>query len=203
MLDGWGASACLRRCAGRERLCVVAGVGHRAAIVVARAGGGGWVLDGYGGVHPFGGAPAVTATGAWPGVDIARRIVLDDSGTRGWVLDGNGGMHRFAPVGTQLPPSPSNPLAPETSVRGAFSGAGGHRLLHQRPRHRRALRHARRASPTHPGQDGTSPGRSLRPSDTSRRVSSALRQNRTSVVRLSPPSSQGSHHWRRRPARRW
>ena len=83
------------------------------------------MLDGYGGVHPFGGAPAVTATGAWPGSDVAKRIVLNDAGTQGWVLDVNGGMHGFAPVGTQPPPSPSNPLAPQTSARDAFSGAGG------------------------------------------------------------------------------
>ena len=93
--------------------------------VVARTGGGGWVLDGYGGVHSFGGAPAVNTTGAWPGADVAKRIVLDESGTRGWVLDVNGGMHRFAPVGTELPASPPNPLAPQSPARDAFSGAGG------------------------------------------------------------------------------
>jgi thermitase len=91
---------------------------------VMRAGGGGWVLDGYGGVHPFGGAPAVTTTGAWPGADVARRVVLDQTGTRGWVLDINGGMHRFAPVGTALPESPPNPLAPQVPARDAFAGAG-------------------------------------------------------------------------------
>jgi thermitase len=92
--------------------------------VAARTGGGGWVLDGYGGLHPFGAAPAVTTTGAWPGADVARRIVLDETGTRGWVLDINGGMHRFAPVGTELPASPANPLAPQSPARDAFVGTG-------------------------------------------------------------------------------
>ena len=31
------------------------------------AAGGGYTLDAYGGVHPFGNSPPVTATGYWPG----------------------------------------------------------------------------------------------------------------------------------------
>ena len=34
----------------------------------------GWVLDGYGGVHQFGAAPAVTFDAYWPGWNIARGI---------------------------------------------------------------------------------------------------------------------------------
>lgn len=33
---------------------------------------GGWVIDGYGGLHPYQSAPAVGSGGAWPGWDIAR-----------------------------------------------------------------------------------------------------------------------------------
>ena len=60
----------------------------------------GYVLDGYGGIHPFGNAPALTGTPYWPGSDIARGLVLDANGTSGYVLDGWGGVHAFggAPV---------------------------------------------------------------------------------------------------------
>ena len=34
----------------------------------------GYVLDGYGGLHQFGGAPAPPAFSYWPGRDIARDI---------------------------------------------------------------------------------------------------------------------------------
>ncbi len=54
----------------------------------------GYVLDGFGGIHPFGGAPGVSATAYWPGWDIARGIVLA-SDASGYVLDGFGGLHPF------------------------------------------------------------------------------------------------------------
>jgi hypothetical protein len=53
------------------------------------------VLDGFGGVHPFGGAPAVAVTAYWSGWDIARGIVLQSGGPGGYVLDGFGGVHPF------------------------------------------------------------------------------------------------------------
>jgi hypothetical protein len=34
----------------------------------------GYVLDGYGGVHPVGGAPVASPTPYWPGQDVARGI---------------------------------------------------------------------------------------------------------------------------------
>ena len=59
----------------------------------------GYLLDGYGGIHPFGGAPAFANTPYWAGFDIARglEIVSDGAGvpTGGWVLDGWGGIHPF------------------------------------------------------------------------------------------------------------
>jgi hypothetical protein len=51
--------------------------------------GGGWVLDAYGGLHPFGGAPAIVGTGWWPGEDLARGIA------GGWVVDAHGGLHEL------------------------------------------------------------------------------------------------------------
>ena len=69
--------------------------------VLLRADGvSGFVLDGWGGIHPFGGAPVRTGTVYWPGWDIARGMVLRADGVSGWVLDGFGATHPFggAPV---------------------------------------------------------------------------------------------------------
>lgn len=52
----------------------------------------GYVLDGWGGVHPVGGAPALSTTAYWPGWDIARDLSLS-AGHGGQVLDGWGGLH--------------------------------------------------------------------------------------------------------------
>jgi hypothetical protein len=65
------------------------------SIAVARSGAGGYVLDGWGGVHPFGNAPAVAITAYWAGWDIARGIALRPDGVSGYVLDGWGGVHAF------------------------------------------------------------------------------------------------------------
>src|ERR1035437_405360 len=54
-----------------------------------------YVLDGWGGLHPFGGAPAVSGTAYWQGWDIARGIVLQSTGQGGYVLDGWGGLNPF------------------------------------------------------------------------------------------------------------
>jgi hypothetical protein len=34
----------------------------------------GYLLDGFGGVHPFGGAAAIASYPYWPGLDIARTL---------------------------------------------------------------------------------------------------------------------------------
>ena len=58
---------------------------------------GGLILDGYGGIHPFGGVPGWNTTGApyWGGWDIARDVVMQDNLQGGWTLDGYGGIHAF------------------------------------------------------------------------------------------------------------
>lgn len=66
----------------------------------------GYVLDGYGGMHPFGGAPDPIGTGYWSGWDIARRVLVRSDG-RGYVLDGYGGMHPFGVTGVGPPAGPS------------------------------------------------------------------------------------------------
>jgi peptidase M23-like protein len=66
----------------------------------------GYVLDGYGALHPFGGAPGLDAHGLyWGGWDIARAFVLASDGNSGYVLDGWGGVHRIgaAPAATGGP----------------------------------------------------------------------------------------------------
>ncbi|MGA2282995.1 MAG: G1 family glutamic endopeptidase [Candidatus Dormibacteria bacterium] len=72
--------------------------------------GGGYTLDAYGGVHPFGDSPSVTTTGYWPGWTIARSIAMNpcdaDGQYSGWVMDGFGGLHPFAGAGTPMPTVP-------------------------------------------------------------------------------------------------
>ncbi len=68
---------------------------------------GGWTLDGWGGVHAWGGAPQLATTGApyWAGWDIARGLVVRADGPGGWILDGWGGVHAFggAPATATVP----------------------------------------------------------------------------------------------------
>lgn len=62
-------------------------------------GTGGYVLDGWGGLHQFGTATPMQAPAYWPGWDIARSVALapwsSASSPAGWVLDGWGGIHPF------------------------------------------------------------------------------------------------------------
>ena len=68
----------------------------------------GWTLDGWGGIHQFGGAPAIRGGAMWVNWDIAKRLVLLSDGTGGYMLDGWGGLHAFA-VGTNpMPPTITN-----------------------------------------------------------------------------------------------
>lgn len=62
---------------------------------VARAGGGGYVLDDFGGVYAVGDAPPLSNSSYWPGWDIARGLALNPDGAGGYVLDGWGGLHPF------------------------------------------------------------------------------------------------------------
>jgi hypothetical protein len=70
-------------------------------------GTGGVVVDGFGGLHPFGvgGQPAPTVSGGpyWPGWDIVRGIAIRPDALGGYVLDGYGGMHPFRINGSPLP----------------------------------------------------------------------------------------------------
>jgi hypothetical protein len=65
-------------------------------IAVMPDGGGYVVLDGWGGVHPFGTAAALPIgqlRAYWSGWDIARRVAITSTGRGVAVLDGWGGIH--------------------------------------------------------------------------------------------------------------
>lgn len=58
----------------------------------------GYILDGWGGIHASGSAPAATCPCAyWPGWNIARGISFMKESTSGVTLDGFGGLHLFGP----------------------------------------------------------------------------------------------------------
>lgn len=57
---------------------------------------GGVTLDGWGGLHPFGGYPLNNGGASyWPGWDIAESLITQPQGDGGWVMDGYGGIHAF------------------------------------------------------------------------------------------------------------
>jgi hypothetical protein len=103
-------------------------------LVLLPGGGGGYILDGWGGIHAFGTAStAVTAPTYWRGWDIARGIALLPGGQSGYVLDGWGGIHPFA-VGAHPMPPPMliGPFWQGWDIARAFvldsSGTGGYVL---------------------------------------------------------------------------
>jgi surface antigen len=58
-----------------------------------RDGPGGFALDGFGGIHPWGSAAPLPQAVSWPGWDIARGVAVQSGNTGGYVLDGFGGVH--------------------------------------------------------------------------------------------------------------
>jgi uncharacterized protein YvpB len=67
---------------------------------------GGVVLDGWGGLHPFGGFQLDSAGAPqWPGWDIARAVVVRGDGAGGWTLDGWGGIHAFGAAAAVATPA--------------------------------------------------------------------------------------------------
>ena len=65
----------------------------------------GAVLDGYGGLHPYGAAFTINSNTSWPGWDIARDFAFLPDGSGGYLLDGYGGLHPFSVNGHALPPA--------------------------------------------------------------------------------------------------
>lgn len=67
---------------------------------------GGYVLDGYGGLHSYNGAPPARGLGWWPGWDIARGIAVRPDGQSGYVVDGWGAVFPFG-VNPDAVPAPN------------------------------------------------------------------------------------------------
>lgn len=65
-----------------------------------------YVLDGYGGVHPGGGAQALTLPTPYFGWDIARDMELIQIGNGYYILDGYGGIHAGGPAPAISPETP-------------------------------------------------------------------------------------------------
>lgn len=90
---------------------------------------GGVALDGFGGLHVFGGANVDTSGQAyWRGWDIARSLALLPDGSGGWVLDAWGGIH---PFGAAAAPT-SRPYWPRWDIARALvmnpDGQSGYEL---------------------------------------------------------------------------
>lgn len=65
-------------------------------VVYNSATGKGYVLDGWGGIHPLNGARPVTGNGYWQGWDIARKLIITNwDAPAGFTVDGYGGVHVF------------------------------------------------------------------------------------------------------------
>jgi hypothetical protein len=79
--------------AGDVRVGAAASTAHGAAPMHLFHGG--YVLDGFGGVHAYGGAPDMQSSAYWPGWNIARGIALRPDGAGGYVVDGFGSLHPF------------------------------------------------------------------------------------------------------------
>ncbi len=71
----------------------------------------GFILDGYGGLHPFnfGFTPSVTGAPYFAGNDFAKAVRLSPAATtgnvQGWVMDAWGGLHSFGGAATISPSS--------------------------------------------------------------------------------------------------
>ncbi len=95
--------------------------------------GGGYVLDVYGGLHPFSVAghavpPDITNNAYWAGWRIVRGVALNPNSSTGAVsgvtLDGYGGVHPFSSAGTPGPVDPAGPYFGWDISRGVvLSGA--------------------------------------------------------------------------------
>jgi hypothetical protein len=95
-------------------------------IAVLPDGSGGYVLDGFGGLHPFrvgNGAlpPKITDAPYWNGWDIARSVAVLPDGSGGYVLDGYGAIHPFTIHG----PKPKLPVPYRLSYGPQFSTWSG------------------------------------------------------------------------------
>jgi len=73
------------------------------ALPGANAPQSGAVLDGYGGLNPYGAPFSIKLSQYWSGWDIARDFAFLPDGSGGFVLDGWGGLHPFHVNGATAP----------------------------------------------------------------------------------------------------
>jgi hypothetical protein len=135
VLDGWGGLHPFMLGAGPAATITVthAVAGPRAYwpgwdiardVALLPSGKGGYILDGWGGLHPFGlnGNPAPPKPKwqpYWPGWDVARGVMLLDDRS-GYVVDAFGGTHSFSIDGAYQPSPPPTPYWPgQYVVQGA------------------------------------------------------------------------------------
>ena len=100
---------------------VASSVTHAAVGLIPGRGGSGYVVDGYGGLHPINGAPVATPSATYPGWDIIRGIAVTGAGS-GYTIDGWGGLH---PFGTPPPLADSSYWKNWDIVRGIALCPGG------------------------------------------------------------------------------
>jgi hypothetical protein len=123
VLDGWGGLHPFSTSRfGRPGFAVIGGLPPAAQVsaywqgwdiarkvVIFADGKGGYVLDGWGGIHGFGiGQPPPanpTMSAYWHGWDIAHDFALIPGTRSGYVMDGYGGLHGFAPPAQAIPPA--------------------------------------------------------------------------------------------------
>ncbi len=96
--------------------------------VALNSAGQGYVLDGFGGLHPFGGIAAATGGPYWRGWDIARDVKFVPGTNKGYVLDGLGPIHPFNGASTSVRGQSSfqSDLAKKIVIKG--DGLGGYML---------------------------------------------------------------------------
>jgi hypothetical protein len=82
-----------------------------AGIVLIQGTDEGYVVDAYGGLHPFNGAPWYPVSAYYPGWDIVTGLTLLPGGGGGYTVDAYGGLHPFG----------SAPYEPV----GSYGGGGG------------------------------------------------------------------------------
>src|SRR5204863_6963036 len=84
----------------------------------------GYTLDYSGGIHPFGGAPAVTPSAQWPGQDMADSMVSRTAASAaspgGWVLDRHGEVHAWG----SAPRLAASETWPSWDIARGLAGAG-------------------------------------------------------------------------------
>ena len=94
----------------------------------------GFILDGYGGLHPYSvhsdpAQPCAAWGPYWPGFDIARDVAMLPDGSGGIVLDGYGGVHPFGTGGMYPTPASGGPWWPGWDIAESIDitpdGTGG------------------------------------------------------------------------------